>query len=152
VGSKLEVCLGERLRREVAKQHKWENAADDPSSLGDYRIENVAIEVTMVRRPDQSHRNKANIITADATDECWLIVHSDQIDAWQEYFASAQSKYPTLIRCYGICEFVGQNLTETRWRSMQPSDPLRDVIAKLNELVARLGSQFMPAAKVELVG
>ena len=64
VGSKLEVCLGEPRGRDVASQHKWENGHDDPNALGDYRIENVAIEVTMVNRPDESHRTKANAITA----------------------------------------------------------------------------------------
>jgi hypothetical protein len=151
VGSKLEVCLGDQRGREIAAQHKWDNGHDDPSALGDYRIENVAIEVTMVKGPDESHRTKANTITVRGTDECWLIVRSDKIKAWQDYLARAPSRYPTLIRCFGICEFIGQNLMETRWRSIGPIDPLRDVIAKLNELVARFGPQFLPAAKVELV-
>ena len=151
VGSKLEVCLGEQRGRELAAQQKWENGHDDPAALGDYRIENVAIEVTMVKGPDESHRTKANRITAGGTDECWLVVRSDKIKAWQDYIAKAPSKYPGLIRCFGICEFIGQNLTETRWRSADPSDPLGEVIAKLNELVARLGSQFLPAARVELI-
>ena len=103
--------------------------------------------MTMVNKPDESHRTKANAITARGTDECWLIVRSDKIKAWQDYIAKAPSKYPSLVRCFGICEFIGQNLTETRWRSSNAaSDPLRDVIAKLNELVAKLGSQFLPAA------
>lgn len=152
VGSKLEVCLGGPHGREVSAQHKWDNGHDDPLASGDYRIENVAIEITMVKGPDESHRIKANSITARGTDECWLIVRSDKIKAWQDYLAKAQSKYPTLIRCFGICEFIGQNVTETRWRSIEPIDPLRDVIAKLNELVERLGAQHLPAAKVELIG
>jgi hypothetical protein len=151
VGSTLEVCLGEHRCREVAAQHKWETGHDDPTALGDYRIENVAIEVTMVRGPDESHRMKANRITAGGTDECWLIVRSDKIKAWQDYLVKAPSKHPRLIRCVGICEFIGQNLMETRWRSLEPNDPLRDVVAKLNELVARLGPQFLPAASVELI-
>ncbi|MCC7292626.1 MAG: hypothetical protein IT449_11255 [Phycisphaerales bacterium] len=151
VGSKLETCLGERRRSEVARQHKWENGHDNPSALGDYRIENVAIEVTMVRGPDESHRAKANTITADGTDECWLVVRSDKIKAWQDYLSKAPSKYPGLVRCIGISEFVGLNVTETRWRSTVPSNPLGDVIAKLNELVERLGSQYLPAARVDLV-
>lgn len=151
VGSKLEVCLGEQWGHKLAAQHKWENGHDDPTALGDYRIENVAIEITMVKGPDESHRTKANKITAGGTDECWLVVRSDKIKAWQDYIAKAPSKYPGLIRCFGICEFIGQNLKETRWRSTVPSDPLGDVVAKLNELVARLGSQFLPAARVELV-
>jgi len=151
VGSKLQICLGKPHDEEVAKQHKWDNGHDDPAALGDYRIENVAIEVTMVQRPDESHRSKANTITAAGTDECWLIVRSDKIKAWQDYIALAPSKYPTLIRCYGICEFVGQNLRETEWRSSSGiANPLRAVVDKLNELVAKLGRQFLPAARVEL--
>jgi hypothetical protein len=150
VGSKLEVCIGGQRGRAIAAQHKWDNGHDDPSALGDYRIDNVAIEVTMVKGPDESHRTKANTITARGTDECWLIVRSDKIKAWQDYIARVPSRYPNLVRCYGICEFIGQNLTETRWRSIEPGDPLSEVVAKLNELVARLGSQFLPAAKVEL--
>jgi hypothetical protein len=152
IGSNLEVCLGEQCGRQVAAQHKWENGHDDPAALGDYRVEDVAIEVTMVRGPDESHRTKANTITARGTDECWLIVRSDKIKAWQDYVAKAPSKYPGLIRCYGICEFIGQNSTETRWRSAVPSDPLGDIVSKLNELVVRLGPQFLPAASVELLG
>lgn len=153
VGSKLEVCLGEPRGRDVASQHKWENGHDDPNALGDYRIENVAIEVTMVNRPDESHRTKANAITARGTDECWLIVRSDSIKAWQDYVAKVPSKYPSMVRCFGICEFIGQNLTETRWRSRNAArDPLREVIAKLNELVTKWGSQSLPAARVDLVG
>jgi hypothetical protein len=87
VGSKLEVCLGDPHSSAIAAQHKWENVRDDPTALGDYRIENVAIEVTMVKGPDESHRNKANRITAGGTDECWLVVRSDKIQAWQEYIA-----------------------------------------------------------------
>lgn len=151
VGSKLEVCLGGHSGRDVSAQHKWENEHDDPAALGDYRIENVAVEITMVRGPDESHRTKANTITAGGTDECWLIVRSDKIKAWQDYIARAPSRYPGMIRCFGICEFIGQNLTETRWRSVAPRDPLGEVITKLNELVARLGPQFLPAAKVELI-
>jgi hypothetical protein len=151
VGSKLEVCLGER-GRDIAGQHKWETGHDDPAALGDYRIENVAIEVTMVKGADESHRTKANRITARGTDECWLIVRSDKIKAWQDYLAKKPSKHPACVRCFGICEFIGQNVMETRWRSTVPSDPLRDVIAKLNELVERLGPQYLPAARVELVG
>jgi len=153
VGSKLEVCLGGPRAAEVAAQHKWENGGDDPTALGDYRIENVAIEVTMVRGPDESHRIKANKITQSGTDECWLIVRSEKIKAWQDYLARAPGRYPSLIRCFGICEFIGQNLTETRWRSSSGLiDPLRDVMAKLNYLVARMGRQYLPAASVELVG
>jgi hypothetical protein len=152
VGSKLEVCVDGPRGREIAVQHKWENGRDDPTALGDYRVDNVAIEVTMVKGPDESHRTKANTITAAGTDECWLIVRSDKIKAWQDYIAKAPSKYPRLIRCFGICEFIGQNLTETRWRSVKPIDPLREVIAKLNQLVVRLGPQYLPAAKVELLG
>ena len=152
VGSTLEICLGGVRGSEAAAQHKWENGHDDPAALGDYRIQNVAIEVTMVMGPDETHRTKANRITAGGTDECWLIVRSDKIKAWQEYIAKAPSRYPTMIRCFGICEFIGQNLTETRWRSPDDAyDPLCDVVAKLNELVARLGGQFLPAARVELV-
>lgn len=152
VGSKLELCVGGPRGREIAAQHKWENERDDPTALGDYRIDNVAIEVTMVKGPDESHRIKANTITARGTDQCWLVVRSDKIKAWQDYIARAPSRYPGLIRCFGICEFIGQNLTETQWRSTEAIDPLRDVIAKLNELVARLGPQFLPAARVELAG
>jgi hypothetical protein len=152
VGSKLEICLGGQRARDVAAQHKWENGHDDPNALGDYRIDNVAIEVTMVGGPDESHRTKANRITRDGTDECWLIVRSDKIKAWQDFLAKAPSKYPTLIRCFGICEFIGQNVTETRWRCAEDSNPLGDVIAKLNELVAKLGPQYLPAAQVDLRG
>lgn len=152
VGSKLEVCLGEHRRCELAQQHKWNNGHDDPAALGDYRIENAAIEVTMVKGPDKDHRDKANKITAGGTDECWLIVRSEKIKAWQEYVAKEPSKHPKLIRCYGICEFIGQNLTETRWRAVEPREPLHEVIAKLNELVARLAPQVLPAAKVDLEG
>jgi hypothetical protein len=151
VGSKLEVCLGEQRRSEVAAQHKWNNGHDDPAALGDYRIENVAIEVTTVRGPDEEHRTKANRITASGTDECWLVVRSDKIKAWQDYLARAPSRYPSLIRCFGICEFIGQNLTETRWRSREAIDPLHEVVAKLNELVAQLGPQHLPAARIELI-
>jgi hypothetical protein len=151
VGSKLEICIDGNRGREIAAQHKWDNGHDDPIALGDYRIENVAIEVTMVRGPDETHRNKANTITSRGTNECWLIVRSDKIKAWQDYLAKAPSKYPTMIRCYGICEFIGQNVTETRWRSSETVDPLRTVTAKLNELVARLGSQSLPASYVELI-
>lgn len=152
VGSKLEVCVGERRRSEIAAQHKWENGHDNPASLGDYRVENVAIEVTMVRGPDESHRRKANVITERGTDECWLIVRSDKIKAWQDYIAKVPSRYPGLVRCYGICEFIGQNVTETRWRCGQnAAEPLHDVMAKLNEVVARLGGQFLPAARIDLV-
>ena len=153
VGSKLEICAGERYAGKIAEQHKWENGHDDPALLGDYRIENVAIEVTMVSGPDETHRAKANQITSRGVDECWLIVRSDKIKAWQEYIAKAPSKYPGMVRCFGVCEFIGQNLTETRWRSSGvPRDPVYDVFTKLNELVARLGTQFLPAAKVELAG
>lgn len=151
VGSKLEICLGGQHGAKVAKQHKWENGHDDPDDLGDYRIENVAIEVTMVRGPDEAHRSKTNRITAGGVKECWLIVRSDKIKAWQDYVAKAPSRYPNLVRCFGICEFIGQNLTETRWRSCDGGDPLRDVVVKLNELVSQLGSQFLPAASVELI-
>lgn len=152
VGSTLEVCLGDQRCRDIATQHKWENGNDDPSALGDYWIESVAIEVAMVRNPDELHRAKANRITATGRDECWLVVRSDQIEAWHDYLAKSPSKHPSLIRCYGICEFIGQSVTGTRWRSTVPNDPLRDVIAKLNELVARLGSQSLPAARFDLVG
>jgi len=152
VGSKLEICLGEQRGHEIAEQHKWENGHDDPAALGDYRIENVAIEVTMVKGPDEAHRTKANTITASGTDECWLIVRSNKIKAWQDYVAKAPSKYPKLVRCFGICEFIGQNLTETRWRSAEPNDPLCAVVAKHNELVERLGAQYLPAARVDLIG
>jgi hypothetical protein len=152
VGSKLEVCLGDRHAAKIAEQHKWENGHDDPEALGDYRIENVAIEVTMVSGPDETHRTKANRITAHGVEECWLIVRSDKIRAWQDYIAKAPSKYPNLVRCFGICEFIGQNLTETRWRSSDPAaDPLRDVIVKLNELTGRLGSQYLPACSIDLI-
>lgn len=152
VGSKLEICLGAQRGPAIAQQHKWETGHDDPVALGDYRIENVAIEVTMVKGPDESHRTKANRITAGGTDECWLIVRSEKITAWQDHLLRAPSKHPKLIRCFGICEFIGQNLTETRWRSSKPSDPLDEVIATLNALMARLGSQHLPAAKVDLLG
>lgn len=153
VGSKLEICVGERHRASIADQHKWENVRDDPQSLGDYRIENVAIEVTMVEGPDESHRTKANRITSNGTQECWLIVRSGKIKAWQDYIARVPSRYPGMIRCFGICEFVGQNLTETRWRSIGPgADPLGDVVTRLNELVEQLGPQFLPAARIELIG
>lgn len=66
VGSKLEICVGGPCGREIAAQHKWENGHDDPTALGDYRIDNVAIEVTMVKGPDESHRTKANTITKSA--------------------------------------------------------------------------------------
>lgn len=56
VGSKLEICLGKPHGSEVAMQHKWENGHDDPGAQGDYRIDNVAIEVTMVAGPDETHR------------------------------------------------------------------------------------------------
>ncbi|MCG3179162.1 MAG: hypothetical protein BIFFINMI_01494 [Phycisphaerae bacterium] len=152
VGSKLEVCIDSRHGAAIAEQHKWDNGHDDPNALGDYRIENVAIEVTMVRGPDESHRTKANRITAEGTSQCWLIVRSDKIKTWQDYIAKAPSKYPKLVRCFGICEFVGQNVAETRWRSIDDaSDPLRDVLEKLNELVFRLGRQSLPAAQVQLV-
>ena len=150
VGSKLEICVGGPRGREVAAQHKWENGRDDPTALGDYRVDNVAIEVTMLQGPDESHRRLANTITASGRDEFWLIVRSDKIEIWQDYLSKAPSKYPGLICCVGICEFIGQNLTETRLRSFEAIDPLRDVIAKLNELVARLGPRFLPAARVEL--
>jgi len=151
VGSKLEICLGEKHSAQIREQHKWENGHDSPAALGDYRIENVAVEVTMVQGPDETHRAKANRITATGTQECWLIVRSDRIKAWQDYIARAPSKYPGMIRCYGICEFIGQNLTETRWRSTEGSlDPLQAVVCRLNELVEALGSQFLPAAHVEL--
>lgn len=151
VGSKLEVCLGNQHASHVARQHKWDNGHDDPNALGDYRIENVAIEVTMVKGPDESHRTKANSITSRGTDECWLIVRSDKIKAWQDHLDRAPSRYPAMVRCFGICEFIGQNVTETRWRLAESSDPLGDVVAKLNDLVARFGSQFLPAASVELI-
>jgi hypothetical protein len=153
VGSKLEVCIGGNRAAGIAAQHKWENGHDDPNALGDYRIENVAFEVTMVKGPDETHRIKANRITAGGTEQCWLIVRSDKIKAWQDFIAKAPSKHPRLVRCFGICEFIGQNLAETEWRSSKrDTDPLRDVVAKLNELVARLGPQFLPGARVELVG
>ncbi|MEX0775775.1 MAG: hypothetical protein WD042_08700 [Phycisphaeraceae bacterium] len=152
VGSKLEICVDGPHSARIAAQHKWVTGHDDPEALGDYRIENVAIEITMVQGPDESHRTKANRITKNGTDECWLVVRSDKIKAWQDYLAKAPSKYPGLVRCYGICELIGQNLTETRWRSPKvPSDPLKTVTEKVNELVAKLGPQYLPAARIDLV-
>ena len=54
VGSKLEVCLGSPHKSKIAAQHKWENGRDDPDALGDYRIENVAIEVDHGTRPGRN--------------------------------------------------------------------------------------------------
>jgi hypothetical protein len=152
VGSKLEVCLGEQRVGQVAAQHKWKTEDEHPTALGDYRIENVAIAVTMARRPDELHRAKANAITERGTDECWLIVRSDKIKAWHDYLAKAPSRYPALINCLGIGDFIGQSLALMELRSTVPIDPLHELIEKLNELTARLGPQFLPSARVELIG
>jgi hypothetical protein len=152
VGSTLEASLGAQRCREIAAQHRWDNGHDDPSMLGDYRIENVAIEITMVEGPTESLLTKAKRITARGTDECWLIVRSDKIEAWQDYLGKSTSKHAARIGCFGISEFIGQSLMQTRWRSSFPIDPLRDVIAKLNQLVERLGPPHLLAARVELVG
>lgn len=106
VGAKLELRFGEGV---VTPKN-----VNTPSgaNLADFRIGNMAIEVTTVERPDKSHLDQLAGILSNTNLQVWFLARLRDRERWQTAIDATFDALASRVVVADVETFVGQNITE----------------------------------------
>lgn len=132
VGAKLELRFGEGV---VTPKN-----VNTPSgaNLADFRIGNMAIEVTTVERPDKSHLDQLAGILGNTNLQVWFLTRLRDRERWQTAIDAMFEALSSRVVVADVETFVGQNITEIgKFRT-------DDVRAELARLFDRYSRHWVP--------
>lgn len=132
VGAKLELRFGEGI---VTPKN-----VNTPSgaNLADFRVGNMAIEVTTVERPDKSHLDQLAGILSNTNLQVWFLTRLRDRERWQTAIDAMFETPSSRIVVADVETFVGQNITEIgKFRT-------DDVRAELTRLFEQYGRRWLP--------
>src|SRR5690606_27671783 len=109
------------------------------ANLADFRIGNMAIEVTTVERPDRSHLDQLAEILANTEFHVWFLTRLRDREPWQTAIDTTFGEPASRIVVADVETFVGQNITEIG--GFQTNDVRRE----LSRLFERYSSHWLPS-------
>ena len=132
VGAKLELRFGKGI---VTPKN-----VNTPSgvNLADFRIGNMAIEVTTVERPDKSHLDQLAGILGNTGLQVWFLTRLRDRERWQTAIDAMFEGQASRIVVADVETFVGQNITEIgRFQT-------EDVRGELSRLFDQYSRRWLP--------
>lgn len=133
VGAKLEL----RFREGIVKPKNVNTPSG--ANLADFRIGNMAIEVTTVERPDKSHLDQLAGILANTELHVWFLTRLRDRERWQTAIDAMFEEQASRIVVADVETFVGQNITEIG------GFQTNDVRGELSRLFERYSSHWLPS-------
>lgn len=134
VGAKLELRFGVGI---VTPKN-----VNTPSgvNLADFRIGNMAIEVTTVERPDKAHLEQLAEILSNTGLQVWFLTRLRDRERWQTAIDAMFGEQASRIVVADVETFVGQNVTEIGGFQTQ------DVHNELARLFEQYSRRWLPSA------
>lgn len=111
VAAKLEIRLD--IEIPVARLNQPDRSPSNRSKdkPADFVVGDVSVEVTMAG-PDDKHLRQMRKIVREWKKEAWMIVHPDDLLAWQEAIRSHLGQDSHMAIAFAVDAFVGQNMAE----------------------------------------